>query len=51
MGIIKNLAFRFIISMALANEIAQQFEAYEYFILIIVFVIMFALLTYMSKKF
>jgi len=51
MGIIKNLAFRFIISMAVAYSIAQQFEVFEDVILIIGFILLFVLFTYMSKKF
>jgi len=51
MGIIKNLAFRFAISIIVAYSISQQFPAYENFILIGVFIALFILLSHLAKKF
>jgi len=51
MNIIKNLAFRSMISIFVSYSISQQFPVYEDFILIFGTVAMFTLLSYLSKKF
>jgi len=51
MGLIKNLAFRFVIGVVVAYSISQQFPAYVNFILIGVFIALFILRSHLAKKF
>ncbi|GAA4969429.1 hypothetical protein GCM10023315_18880 [Algibacter aquimarinus] len=51
MNIIKNLAFRFFISIAFAQGLARIFPKYEDLILISLTIALYALLSYLAKKF
>ncbi len=51
MNIIKNLAVRIILSLAIAQGIARQFPKYEDILLISLTILSLGFLSYLAKKF